>query len=217
MSIAFAFANHAPLSLAANKTVVPSTVSLRACSSVNSGDNGRSADSSRAHAPPRIPRRSALRLLLLPFGAALATSPLSFIGGANAELGRVNMSDAEWRTKLSPNAYSVLRQAGTERPFTSPLLGEHRPGVFVCAGCGSSLFDSKAKYESGTGWPSFYAALPNALSFHPTPMDRALLRTEVRCAECDGHLGHVFADGPRPTGKRFCINGVALDFLPSEQ
>ena len=123
-------------------------------------------------------------------------------------------SDEEWRRELSPEAYHVLRKHGTERAGTSPLNSEKRNGMFVCAGCGKPLFASDAKYESGTGWPSFYAPVaPNAVTEHS---DRSFFmrRTEVRCADCDGHLGHVFPDGPQPTGMRYCMNGVALKFEP---
>lgn len=120
-------------------------------------------------------------------------------------------TDAEWRASLAPEAHRVLRQHGTERPGTSPLNHEKRPGRFVCAGCGQALFDAATKYESGTGWPSFYAPLEGAVG---TQVDRALfmVRTEVHCANCGGHLGHVFPDGPPPTGLRYCMNGAAMSF-----
>lgn len=122
-------------------------------------------------------------------------------------------TDQDWQRELSPEAYRVLRQHGTERAGTSPLNGEKREGEFLCAGCGQPLFDSKAKYESGSGWPSFYAPKDGAVG---TQTDRSLLmtRTEVHCANCNGHLGHVFPDGPRPTGLRYCMNGAALKFEP---
>jgi peptide-methionine (R)-S-oxide reductase len=125
-------------------------------------------------------------------------------------------SDAEWRSSLAPEAYRVLRQHGTERPGSSPLNHEKRPGHFVCAGCGQALFDAGTKYESGTGWPSFYAPVEGAVG---TQVDRALfmVRTEVHCANCGGHLGHVFPDGPPPTGLRYCMNGVAMSFESAEK
>ena len=124
------------------------------------------------------------------------------------------LSDAEWRTRLAPAAYQVLRREGTERPGSSPLLKEHRKGAFVCAGCGLSLFKSSWKFESGTGWPSFYTAEPGALG-RKTDFKIGLPRTEYHCAQCLGHQGHVFDDGPRPTGLRYCNNGVALRFVPA--
>jgi peptide-methionine (R)-S-oxide reductase len=125
-------------------------------------------------------------------------------------------SDAEWRSGLAPEAYRVLRQHGTERPGSSPLNHEKRSGRFVCAGCGHALFDSATKFESGTGWPSFYASVEGAVG---TQVDRALfmVRTEVHCANCGGHLGHVFPDGPPPTGLRYCMNGAAMTFEADEK
>ncbi len=124
-------------------------------------------------------------------------------------------SDAEWRTELSPEQYRVLRQHATERPGSSPLNGEKRQGMFVCAGCGQKLFESDTKFESGSGWPSFFAPLPGAVG---TEADSSLLmtRTEVHCSRCGGHLGHVFPDGPQPTGDRYCMNGTALRFEPAQ-
>jgi peptide-methionine (R)-S-oxide reductase len=126
-------------------------------------------------------------------------------------------SDAEWRKSLSPEAYRVLREHGTERAFTSPLNDEKRTGMFTCAGCGKDLFASDAKFESGTGWPSFYQ--PAKADAVETSEDRSwfMRRTEVHCADCGGHLGHVFPDGPRPTGLRYCINGVSLGFRPDKE
>jgi peptide-methionine (R)-S-oxide reductase len=127
----------------------------------------------------------------------------------------VPTNEAGWRVRLTPEQYHVLREHGTEPPGSSPLNHEKRQGVFVCAGCGERLFTSDTKFESGSGWPSFYAAVEGAVA---TTEDRSLLmvRTEVRCRHCDGHLGHVFPDGPRPTGQRYCINGAALGFEPKE-
>ena len=120
----------------------------------------------------------------------------------------------QWRKLLGAERYAVLREAATERPFSSPLLKEHRKGTFVCAGCALPLFSSATKFESGTGWPSFWKPLPRAVVTRP---DRSLLmeRTEVLCARCGGHLGHVFDDGPKPTGLRYCMNGLALNFRPA--
>jgi peptide-methionine (R)-S-oxide reductase len=127
----------------------------------------------------------------------------------------VKLSDAEWRQKLSPAAYDVLRRHGTERAGTSPLNDEHRQGTFHCAGCGAALFDSTMKFDSGTGWPSFFTTLPGAFE---TSRDFKLIwpRTEYHCARCGGHHGHVFEDGPQPTGLRYCNNGVALTFKPAD-
>ena len=127
---------------------------------------------------------------------------------------RVEKSDAEWRAQLTPEQYKVTREHGTERAGTSPLNNEKREGVFACVCCGAPLFASDAKFDSGTGWPSFYEPMnDDAVTEHE---DRSFLmrRTEVRCAQCDAHLGHVFPDGPRPTGQRFCMNGIALNFKP---
>ncbi len=128
----------------------------------------------------------------------------------------IQKSDAEWAGELSPEQFRVLRQHATERPGSSPLNEEKRAGTFQCAGCGQPLFESSAKYESCSGWPSFFAPLSGAVA---TTEDRThyMVRTEVHCARCGGHLGHVFPDGPMPTGQRFCMNGVALHFTPSEQ
>jgi peptide-methionine (R)-S-oxide reductase len=125
----------------------------------------------------------------------------------------VTRTDEEWRALLSPDEYAVLRQSATERPFTSPLLDEHRAGTFACAGCDLPLFSSTTKYDSGTGWPSFWEPLPNAVGEED---DRSwgMVRTSVHCARCGGHLGHVFNDGPPPTGLRYCMNGVSLTFVP---
>ena len=133
----------------------------------------------------------------------------------NSDDFKVQKSDNDWQETLSPSQYQVLRCHGTERPGTSPLNAEKRPGTFVCAGCGAELFSSDTKFESGTGWPSFYAPMEGAVG---TTVDQShfMTRTEVHCQRCGGHLGHVFPDGPKPTGERYCINGVALGFDPKE-
>jgi peptide-methionine (R)-S-oxide reductase len=149
---------------------------------------------------------------------------LTFIGAAllgrggeafaGKETFEVNLSEAEWRRRLDPPAFAVLRQEDTERAFTSPLNNEHRAGIFGCKGCALPLFSSRTKFDSGTGWPSFWQPLPKAVR---TRTDRLLgyARTEVHCRRCGGHLGHVFEDGPPPTGLRYCMNGVAMRFIPA--
>jgi peptide-methionine (R)-S-oxide reductase len=123
----------------------------------------------------------------------------------------VKKSDAEWKKELDPLQHHVLRDHGTERPFTSPLNSEKRTGTFHCAGCGEPLFDSATKYESGSGWPSFWQPMSGAVGT-TTDTSHFMTRTEVHCVKCGGHLGHVFPDGPRPTGQRYCMNGAALTF-----
>lgn len=129
---------------------------------------------------------------------------------------QADASGRDWKRALSPNQYKVLREHATEYPGTSPLNGEKRTGTYRCAGCGQPLYASATKYESGSGWPSFWEPLPGAVET-TTDYKLAYPRTEVHCAACKGHLGHVFDDGPEPTGKRYCMNGVAMTFVPGEK
>jgi peptide-methionine (R)-S-oxide reductase len=146
-------------------------------------------------------------------GTVLATVAILTSGRASASF-EVQHSDAEWRKRLGATRYHILREAGTERAFTSPLLKEKRKGVFACAGCALPLFSSASKFDSGTGWPSFTRALPKAVAYH-RDATFGMIRTEEHCRRCGGHLGHVFDDGPPPTGKRHCINGLSLTFKPT--
>jgi peptide-methionine (R)-S-oxide reductase len=151
-------------------------------------------------------RRSLLATLAAGVAGLLATRR-----AAAAERFPVTRTDADWKARLSPAAYRVLRHEDTERPGSSPLNAEHRAGIFACAGCAQPLFSSRTKFDSGTGWPSFWAPLPHAVASR-TDYKLVFPRTEVHCDQCGGHLGHVFDDGPKPTGKRYCMNGAALSF-----
>ncbi len=148
-------------------------------------------------------------------GAASVLALATFMGNRKSmaeEQFEITKTEAEWRAQLTEDQFQVLRKEATERPFTSPLNDEKRPGMFHCAGCDLPLYDAKTKFDSGTGWPSFYESLENAVG---TKEDNSFFttRTEVHCRRCGGHLGHIFDDGPPPTGKRHCINGVSLTFL----
>lgn len=174
----------------------------------------------------RLPR-PALALafaVALPFaGGCVGETSAAAAGDQGAEMAKtaeqgsyeVTKTEAEWRAELTPEEYKVLREKGTERAFTGDLLENHEHGMYVCAACGQALFDSETKFESGTGWPSFYAPVDEAVDDHE---DRSFFmrRTEVVCSRCGGHLGHVFPDGPKPTGLRYCINSAALDFEPGD-
>ena len=158
------------------------------------------------------------RLFLLGSGTAVAAlAAASYLRGGPAkaaETFEVTHTDDEWRKLLTPDQFAVLRQAATERPFTSELLNEHRKGVFHCAGCDNELFSSDTKFESGTGWPSFWQPLDNAVGTEKD-ISFGMVRSAVHCHRCGGHLGHVFDDGPKPTGLRYCMNGIALTFKPA--
>jgi peptide-methionine (R)-S-oxide reductase len=162
-------------------------------------------------------RRTLLFASLVPIGTI---SALFFSSRKSASISKtlekfeVTKTDAQWRKILTPAQFEVLRKEGTERAGTSPLTDEHRRGKFACAGCNLALFTSDTKFDSGTGWPSFYAPIANAVK---TSVDTSFgtTRTEVHCRRCGGHLGHVFEDGPKPTGLRYCMNGVAMKFIPA--
>jgi peptide-methionine (R)-S-oxide reductase len=160
-----------------------------------------------------IPRRLFLQTALAGLATSFALSSRTL--AASAEKFEVTHSDEEWRKLLSPAQYEILRKDGTERAYTSPLLKEHRRGAFACAGCDLPLFDSATKYDSGTGWPSFWKPLDKAV-VEETDNSYGMVRMAVHCRRCGGHLGHVFNDGPEPTGLRYCMNGVAMTFKSAE-
>lgn len=163
-----------------------------------------------------LTRREMLRVggLTLAAIALGACRPGSIGASASSESFEVSLSDEEWRERLTREQYRVLREEGTERPYSSPLDDELRAGIFHCAGCDLALFSSKTKFDSRTGWPSFWEPLPDAVGTKPDN-SLGMARVEVHCRRCGGHLGHVFEDGPPPTGERWCINGVSLRFEPA--
>lgn len=155
-----------------------------------------------------IDRRTSLIAL-----SALALFPS--VARAGSDTDRLVLSDAQWKARLTPEQFDILRREGTEEPFSSPLDHETRRGTYYCAGCDLALYSSKTKYDSGTGWPSFWAPLPHAVAYKTDDSLPGEERNEVHCRRCEGHLGHVFDDGPPPTGKRYCMDGVALKFRPA--
>ena len=165
---------------------------------------------------PTANRRTALAWLGAGAGTPMFLGVLAACGSApaNAATFKVSYSDAEWKRRLTKAQYEILRNEGTERPFTSPLDKEKRKGTFLCAGCGNELYSSATKFDSGTGWPSFWQPLRGAIGTS-TDFKLGYPRTEVHCADCGGHLGHVFKDGPKPTRLRYCMNGDAMTFRPA--
>jgi peptide-methionine (R)-S-oxide reductase len=157
------------------------------------------------------------RQMVASLGTGAALTVLAACGSSPAQAKNfpIQLSEAAWRRKLTKDEFWILREEGTERPYSSPLNDEKRSGTFHCAGCGNELYSSRTKYDSKTGWPSFWAAIEKGAVGTSTDYKIGYPRTEVHCADCGGHLGHIFKDGPKPTGQRHCINGLALDFRPA--
>ncbi len=170
----------------------------------------------------RVTASVLLTALSLLFGACDAETrssraPAAVATASGEPVEKLELSEAEWRERLTPEQFFILRESGTERPFSSPLLKEKRAGIFVCAGCDLPLFDNHTKFESGTGWPSFWDRIDPNHVINKRDLSLGMVRVENVCGRCGGHLGHVFEDGPRPTGLRYCINGDALEFVPADE
>jgi peptide-methionine (R)-S-oxide reductase len=183
---------------------------------MHSAHNEEKANNSFSKISEATTRRHALQGLLATLAAASAARPAFAASEGDKRQGEIAHTDEEWRQILSEDQYYVLRRAGTERPRSSPLAFEHRKGTFKCAGCGTPVYSSETKYESGTGWPSFYDPLPGSIELVSDKSIPFMARVEVRCKKCQSHLGHVFPDGPDPTGQRYCMNGLAMTFEPAD-
>ena len=177
----------------------------------------RCAAANQQHPEEEQPtRRRTLQSLVATLAAVNASSAVATASEDSTREGEIHHTDAEWRAMLSPDQYAVLRTAATERRNSNPLVDEHRTGTFLCGGCGSPVYTSASKYESGTGWPSFFDVIPGSVDEVADRSIPFMPRTEIRCHRCKSHLGHSFNDGPKPTGMRYCMNGVAMTFQPEQ-